>query len=320
VVVSPGWQTQVFLNRRPYGKTEKKARRADLTNASILMSLLGEGFLPDREDLRWTELARLGLSNNRCLAPVKDLESVFWSKTLNPVLGLFCAHLLLHADDLDLDTFKTIVAALEDQIDGHPDVNALMLRLYELGAGRRAPIPPYETPPMLRQSWEIVVESSVRRPDLVPATSLAEMISARLWGAGPWLVWQTPENFAGQMKDKRRAADLPQLSESIPELEDMLAENAMFQTRLDTSDLDEVEEGLLRYISHARPPSPEVKSMVFRGVEESYIEDDEAPLSDDSLIKALGVPNSAARKAAASLLRKLRARAAAGPDDEPGQK
>lgn len=300
LVVTRGWQTQVFLMRRPFGVTERRARRADLTNASILMTHLGDGFNPDREDMRWTEQARQSLSSGRSLLAPRDLYSMLWSKYRNPMLGIFCAHLLLLSKESHPGMFEDLVENLRRILGEHPDVNALALRMASPEAEADITVPPYTAPPMLRNSWDIVVQSSAEKPELVPPSSLAELVSGHLWGGGAWLVWQSPPD--PRLLNRRPGEDLPALSEAIPQLEDILYDSEGLEDFIARRDLDEMEESLLRYMV-VQKPEPRAKGIVMPGDME-YVETTD-PLSDDSVIKALGVPNTAARKAAASLIEKL---------------
>jgi hypothetical protein len=309
IVVVPGWQTQAFLLRRPFGKTERKARRADLSNAAILMSPVGEGFQPEREDLRWTELARLGLAGGHCPVSAEELQTIYLKERPNPVLGLFCAHLLLISSKADLAAITRLVENLRDLLGDHPDVKALMLRLSELRQ-RPTSISPFLAPPMLRSSWEIVVKASAGRPDLVPPNSLSEQISARLWGAGSWLVWQP---FYMHEKPPASGEDLPELSDSLHQIEDLLSEEpAAFKSAVRSAGLDDLEEGLLRYLAAGlTQPGPSHEQEVFLAdslapySELVPAEEEGDRLTSDSLVRALGVPDASARRAAASLIEKL---------------
>jgi hypothetical protein len=199
IVASPGWQTQIFLLQRAYSP-EPDDRRADLPGASILMSR-GQGFTVDRSDFRQAELARLGLTNQRRVLSEEVLK-LLQDKFQNPMLGIYGAHLLLLDSQPNLGLLDHVVTNLRALLDApHPDVEALALRLEPRGT-------PYifHAPPMLRESWALVVEATATRADLVPLGSLAASISDRIWGEEPWLLWM--ENGADT------AADLEELLES----------------------------------------------------------------------------------------------------------
>jgi hypothetical protein len=69
---------------------------------------------------------------------------------------------------------------------------------------------PYEfnVPPMLRKSWTLVVDTTAKRPEIIPEDSLAAMIATRLWNSYSWLIWTD--------KDKDPVRDLSDV-ESILE-------------------------------------------------------------------------------------------------------
>jgi hypothetical protein len=87
------------------------------------------------------------------------------------------------------DLLRDLVTTLKSLIGEHPDVMALttLPQLHDLGQDVR-----YEVPPMLRNSWKLVVDSSADRPELVPAGSYAATIARRTWGTNAWLTWRPP--------------------------------------------------------------------------------------------------------------------------------
>ena len=64
-----------------------------------------------------------------------------------------------------------------------PDLQAIELR-----RGPAEESKTFETPPMLRRSWELVVKASRQRASLVPANSLAGRVGRNIAAARPWLV------------------------------------------------------------------------------------------------------------------------------------
>jgi hypothetical protein len=186
IVASPGWQTQLFLLQRAYSP-EPDDRCADLLGASILLAR-GLGFTQNRADFRQTELARLGLVNQRRVLS-DDIRRMLQDKAVNPMLGIYGAHLLLLEKQPDLALLQTVITNLRGLLDmPHPDVEALALRL-ESGAGSYT----FDQPPMLRRSWSLIVEATIDKPDLVPRGSFAASVADRVWGEGPWLLWMEGE-------------------------------------------------------------------------------------------------------------------------------
>lgn len=184
VVASPGWQTQVFMLQRNYGK-DRSDRRADLSGASILMSKTG--FSAADLDKRLVETARLGLIDTRQVLSEKVINTILMGKFKNPMLGILGAHLLLLNNSVKMDLLHTVVTNLRKLLGSnqHPDVEALALRLGEKTSFV------FEHPPMLRRSWWHVVDATVDKKGLVPLGSTAAAAAERIWGAEPWLQWKT---------------------------------------------------------------------------------------------------------------------------------
>jgi hypothetical protein len=209
VVVSPGWQTQVFCSPRRYGFQEPTIG-ADLTRAAVLMARIGTGFAPQDPAHGWTEAARVSLAGAQAAAPkqaladavqtAKDVRAGIADQSLvaaalaekltHPMLGLFGAHLLLLESPTDMPLLREVVANLELLMPDHPDVQALRLVVTaDSGSSFR-----FAIPPMLRSSWGLIVERTVAYRQMVPADSYAGRIAARTWGGGSWLTWKPPSS------------------------------------------------------------------------------------------------------------------------------
>lgn len=197
IVASPGWQTQIFLLQKAYG-SDPEARRADLSGASILLARdrgfsPGDDNRPYEERMRLVELARQGLVNQRRVLPPSVEQEILYGKFENPMLGIYGAHLLLLKSDPDMQIYHQVIGNLRRLLgDGHPDVEALALAEPD---SRSTYI--YSAPPMLRRSWQMVLNASVTRPGLVPLGSLASQIAPRIWGDEPWLMWMSPAAGVG---------------------------------------------------------------------------------------------------------------------------
>lgn len=216
VVVAEGWQTQVFLARRGAART-RRGRRADLAGAAVLMARVDTGFDPAREDLRATEIARLGLRDQRNAVRDRIMRDALYRKWDNPMLGLYGAHLMLQRSELDEDLLAEVIRNLRELLGEHPDVMALRLRPGDPGV----PAGDFAVPPMLHSSWDLVVRASVERPELVPGDSLSAASADRVLAGAPWLSWRPPER--GRRRHARPArpagslaAALAQVAETLP--------------------------------------------------------------------------------------------------------
>jgi len=189
VVASPGWQTQSFLFIQPYATQSGPQWRADLSRTSVIMTGVGGGFVPNEPMLRVAELAKVRLAkrtstgrkdSSRPLLP-EEMRKLFREKFMNPMLGIYGAHLLLLEKSFDYPLFRDVVGNLRGMLGNHPDVEALALRADLL------PHPsPFEEPPMLSRSWFLIMEATVDRPELV-TDSLAERTGEGL-SDGAWFV------------------------------------------------------------------------------------------------------------------------------------
>jgi hypothetical protein len=183
MVVSPGWQTQLFLLWTP-GREEP--------DTTVLMARLGSGFDPSDRRNRLAELARQALAEKRPTVPETDIEPLMHGKRDDPMLGIYAGHLLalsLDAPEKKGDRAREALGQVVRNLrllvgPAHPDVEALALTLAP-EPGRR-----FEVPPMLLRGWWSILERTATRPELVPVGSLASRIAPRLWGDGPWLLWR----------------------------------------------------------------------------------------------------------------------------------
>ncbi len=189
IVLSSGWQTQLFMTRRSVG-SGKKGRRADMADASILMAPIGHGFEPSSESVRLTEIAKSALEQKRP-AVGKELHDMLWAKFENPMLGLIGAHLLLKQKNYDKNLFRMVVDNLIGMLGNeHPDIKILLLQIHENAI--QIPIPNIKYPPILQASWEKILQASIQNPEIISSDSVAAQVSMNTLNTGSWLVWKKP--------------------------------------------------------------------------------------------------------------------------------
>ncbi len=197
IVLSSGWQTQLFMTRRSIG-SGKKGRRADMADASILMAPIGHGFEPSSESVRLTEIAKSALEQKRP-AVGKELHDMLWAKFENPMLGLIGAHLLLKQKNYDKNLFRMVVDNLIGMLGNeHPDIKILLLQIHENAI--QIPIPNIKYPPILQASWEKILQASIQNPEIISSDSVAAQVSMNTLNTGSWLVWKKPRKslFKGE--------------------------------------------------------------------------------------------------------------------------
>ena len=192
VIASAGWQTCVYLLID--SAIEYENARVDLVNAAITIAPLGAPFTPNDAGLRAEEIARGALAASHDV--VSDaVRAQFTSADATPMLSLIGAHLLLrHAKKAaasgtiervdEIAGVSGIVARLRSQLCAHPDVEALARAV---GVADEAYV--FDTPPMLRASWPLVLDASIRRPSAIPVDSITGHAAERIWGEGAWLHW-----------------------------------------------------------------------------------------------------------------------------------
>ncbi len=312
VVTSASWQTQVFLRRRLSGNQgDCQTLRANLNEASILMAPVGTGFQPERSGFREAELARQGLIKGRIVFEASELGRMVWKDHKNPMLGIYGAHQLLLSEKLepsDLDLLRNVTSTLQSMVGAHPDVVALDAFLD--GISTNVPVyqaPGYRTvyqaPPMLRSSWNILVNASVAHPEIVRAGSLASYVGDRIWGDGTWLVWQ------GSSTDTPNAQPVESLDVSTlrfvyPQIVTILGAlgNKPIVDFVKENSLSNLERFLLEYIDLSTLPMV-AGQVPDEEQSQAWVREN---LTTAKLVKALHVPSVAIGEATAGLVKKLK--------------
>lgn len=275
--VSGGWQTHAFLMRRAFGDG-RSGRRPDLVEGSIHMSEFGMGFVPDADGFRDADLARKALAEGRDDAVPDDaLRRLLDYKFVNPMLGLYGAYLLTGQEEPSERLVGIVIRNLRNLLGvDHPDLAALEVRLAHLGMGGYPP-DRIETPPMIRRGWDAIVHHSAEHVDLVPGESLAGRVADRIWGRGPWLLWQQPLE-PGDGLEMLGADELREALRYIRAAESELDPNARERSRVTP-----LQSSIIDF---SRSPSLDV---------------DEGLDVRSAAVEALGVPPTVASKAVTSL-------------------
>jgi hypothetical protein len=221
IVAPTDWHVQIFLLMRGYASASQAAAptlsewRADLSGAAILLTRT-QTFSSNQETLRLSELARVALASKHRREPGNATQMILPEQTRDilqfklddPMLGIFGGHLLLLESVPDLELLGHVVANLRALVGhSHPDVEALALR-----TRLKQEITRFEQPPMLRRSWGIITEQSVRYPDLI-SDALISGPAPLLWPEDPWHVWQTSDT----PETREDTDDLSELEEAVAE-------------------------------------------------------------------------------------------------------
>lgn len=328
IFVSMGWQTQVFLLLTNYGNESNPDFHADLARGTVLMSR--EGFNYQREDFRLVELARIGLANQRALISRRDMDYLLYGKFDDPMLGIYGGHALLLGENTDSNLIREITRNLYHMLGPHPDVLALALTLEK--PFREIPDMSYEftLPPMLNQSWQIIVNATNNKRAQIPSTSFAAQIALNLWGDSIWLVWKGDalESEAGvsisiplqetlsQIASK--TFEFPADEESFARLSAGLnaTESAILWRVMRPHIMRELEKRAGVEVKRDKAPTrkPDVTSMFGKvaGVEvrrdETIAKEWPSPYKElpQTMAQSLGIPISSLEIATDSLLKKLK--------------
>jgi hypothetical protein len=147
-------------------------------------------------DDRVIEAARIALTQGRNLFAEgrgDQLEELLLLKCENPIAGMIGAHLVLITM---AETPAPKHQALLDQVvmnlrnivgNEHPDVEAVSLKASPHLQTQKV----FTEPPFFRRSWQLIVEASRARPDLLDL-ALWDRIRATVT-LGPYLVWAIDE-------------------------------------------------------------------------------------------------------------------------------
>lgn len=186
VTVSAGWRTCAYLDCRD---GEDRSREPDIFNTSIIIMPLANAVNLDDRILMFSELAKQALIRGRASVDANALTSMIHEKFEYPMLGILAAHVLLLEEKPNIDILAVVIRNLDELVPGHPDLLAL-----HFGLARHLPehkfVAQLSGPPMLRNSWDILVAASVDNPGLMPADAAWLRHAGALCGTRLWLVWQ----------------------------------------------------------------------------------------------------------------------------------
>jgi hypothetical protein len=99
----------------------------------------------------------------------------------------------------------------------------------------------FQSPPMMRRSWSLVVNATAVRAELIPAGSLPTEIWKRLWGGEMWLIWRAPGD---EVKPNR---GIRYFINPVSEYEPAVAEpQAGVEVAAETDEIESVLEAHLR--------------------------------------------------------------------------
>jgi hypothetical protein len=186
--VSSGHQLQIFFLVSDHivddGNLRKTIRRPDLANAAIVISTNGS-FDPDDRHIRSSQLACSALTESREVLLPAVIEELADENYDNPMLDLFAAHLLLTWRRDDKALFKKLTDKLLAMLgEDHPDLQALW---WQRGPDQTIADGRLHLLPMLRASWSLAVNRSIKTLDVLSLGTFASKLP-RIIPSTPWLM------------------------------------------------------------------------------------------------------------------------------------
>ncbi len=194
IVASPHWRSTLFADCLRLGKQ----RVTDLYGASIVMGPPYESFQPTDENLWLAELAKQALAMGRASVDAEGMSGLLHEKFENPLLGILAAHVLLLEPNPRIPLIATVAANMERLLPGHPDLVAIRAWLARRGAAE-FPEAPLRSPPMLRASWDILVDASFDHPMLLPDDAEWVEFAAGLSSSTVWFAWHREDAMGFQV-------------------------------------------------------------------------------------------------------------------------
>lgn len=184
IITFPGWQTQLFLFTSIESDNEGCFfHHIDLTTGSLVIEK--NGFDEKKSIATEIEILKLARLKRQQILSNSEIEEILADG--NPMKVLFAAYLLLSNVDSNLELLKKIVTYLSSSFSYWPDVDALKILL---SPSKNITFP---FPPLLLDSWAIIINYSIKHQDLITLDSLSAQVSRHLWIKEPWLLWNEAE-------------------------------------------------------------------------------------------------------------------------------
>lgn len=310
IVVCRDWQTQLFALVRDIDKSPVEEHLPYFGTAAILMAPQDQGFVADANDLNLTEIARVGLMRRRSLLDPHDRQLILNGKFENPMLGILGAHLLIRERPVPVDMLGQVIGNLRRLVGFHPDVEIIAAKY--LGS---SPQSPFDIPPMLASSWDLISELAADNESLVPPGSLNSKIATARWSGGIWLNWLFEELLANETAFEPAPVMVDAVGAPAPQAAVMGVSSAgvwtspsikLLQTQLSrlserTASLTGFEEAVVRALKSANEGQFTSRYLTSEGQKTAP----DSAFDAGSLAKALKLPTTSMNAVLTSLSKKL---------------
>jgi hypothetical protein len=185
IVVSPGWQTLVFI---PNASGGADPGRSSIHYAPLDVSAWDLSDNAHRM-LRVSEVTLAGLRAGRVLVPVDQLRELVDAGPLDPMMGFIGLHGMCSRDHPDLELSREVLQHLDRAVPNHPDLGALAVMTGAVDYGAR--IPPCAWPPMFAAAYRAMLTQDARDVNAIEDDSPAEAVAPSLLACDLWTTWRS---------------------------------------------------------------------------------------------------------------------------------
>lgn len=195
LTICEGWSTHCYV---PLMRdVDQDVLRVAIDSIRIRYRRRGSGAV-GRDIVELENEALNGLASGQALfgEPFEELiAELIDEKAESPMLGILAGYLCAGPERRSRAFFRRLIDMLTHLLGdpGHPDIVALEAR-YRLDNGIPLDdLPPLRAPPSLLPGWRHILEASAHCPQLIPAGSLCERASLKLWTNRLWTAWAPAE-------------------------------------------------------------------------------------------------------------------------------
>ena len=208
------------------------------------------------------ELARNLMGHPEVEISSYHAERLAAEKWENPILGIYSALIMINQSmipesGLDLYVITNVCRNTYYMLGNHPDLMVIAKWLQVNGREiMEIDLKEYtfDDPPMLKESWELMVLMSKSEPDLVPIDSLLALTSTNQVNAGAWYSWLYTDpiiRFDNQECENEVYSE--QDREFIPMLYAKLIELDNFRELFESNSFSVVETRIIRLMDEQLP-------------------------------------------------------------------
>jgi hypothetical protein len=194
VTIVPGSTTQRYVLVKPSG-TDNERHLPDLAQSAVTFNPHANDFDPDSVEARLGERLRYRLTRGSRLPSNPEFERRLRDEVDDPMVGLLAAHLYLDEQTPPGDLIGALIEKAAARLGADfPDVLALQVKLSATLGDDSSQLPAARAsacfPPLLRRSWDYLLETATARPELIPSDSFAAQASRSFVNVGIWTAWR----------------------------------------------------------------------------------------------------------------------------------